>query len=42
MEISFVGQNLCNDHHLEFVDGFSGLVSTEVRRSWYGMVTWKF
>jgi outer membrane receptor for monomeric catechols len=42
MEVSFVGQNLCNSHHLEFIDAFSGIVSTEVRRSWYGMLTWKF
>jgi iron complex outermembrane receptor protein len=42
MDISFVGQNLCNEHHLEFIDGFSGIVSTEVRRSWYAVVTWRF
>jgi iron complex outermembrane recepter protein len=42
LDVSFVGQNLCNEHHLEFMDGFSGLVSTEVRRSWYGMLTWRF
>lgn len=42
MEISFVGQNLCNEHHLEFVDGLTNLVATQVRRSWYGMLTWSF
>lgn len=42
LEVSFVGQNLCNNHHLEFVDAFSGIVSTDVRRSWYGMLTWKY
>lgn len=42
LEVSFVGQNLLDSHHLEFIDGFSGLVATEVRRSWYGMLTWSF
>jgi iron complex outermembrane receptor protein len=42
LEISFVAQNLLNDHHLEFIDAFGGLVGTEVQRSWYGMATWRF
>jgi iron complex outermembrane receptor protein len=42
LEISFVGQNLCNEHHLEFVDTVAGLVPTQERRSWYGMLTWKY
>jgi len=37
-----VGQNLINSHHLEFIDTLGGLASTEVRRSWYGMLTWRF
>ncbi len=42
LEISFVGQNLLDSHHPEFIDGFAGLVATEVRRSWYGMLTWSY
>jgi iron complex outermembrane receptor protein len=41
MDVSIVGQNLCNSHHLEF-SSFNFPVATEVRRSWYGMLTWKF
>jgi iron complex outermembrane receptor protein len=41
MDVSIVGQNLCNTHHLEFVYA-DFPVATEVRRSWYGMLTWKF
>jgi iron complex outermembrane receptor protein len=42
LEFSVVGQNLLNSHHLEFRDVESGTVSTQMRRSWYGMVTWSF
>jgi iron complex outermembrane recepter protein len=42
LEFSFVGQNLLNGHHAEWGDTIGGLVSTEVKRSWYGMVTWSF
>jgi len=39
--LSLVGHNLCNNHHLEF-SAFGSPIATEVRRSWYGMLTWKF
>jgi iron complex outermembrane receptor protein len=42
LELSFVGQNLMNGHHLEFRDVQSGIIATEVRRSWYGMLTWTY
>jgi iron complex outermembrane receptor protein len=42
MEVSFVGQNLLDGHHLEFIDTLGGLISTEVKRSWYGMLTCRF
>ena len=42
LEFSFVGQNLLDGHHLEFSDAITGLPPTEVRRSWYGMITWTF
>src|SRR5690606_5598106 len=42
LELSFVGQNLLQGHHLEFRDTSAGTISTEVRRSWYGMVTWSY
>ena len=42
LEFSFVGQNLLNSHHLEFVDAIAGRASTQVPRGWYGMITWSF
>jgi iron complex outermembrane receptor protein len=42
LEVSFVGQNLLDGHHPEFVDAIGLLESTQVKRSWYGMVTWQF
>ncbi|MBN1591274.1 MAG: TonB-dependent receptor [Pirellulales bacterium] len=39
LEFSVVGQNLLDNHHLEFID-FSG--ATEVPSGAYGMVTWKY
>lgn len=42
LEVSFVGQNLMNSHHLEFIDTVSPMVATQVGRSWYGMLTWRF
>ena len=42
LEFSFVGQNLLNNHHLEFVDLGSGLLSTQVRRGGYAMVSWTY
>jgi iron complex outermembrane receptor protein len=42
LEVSFVGQNLLDGHHLEFVDAFGGSIPTQVNRSWYGMISWSF
>jgi iron complex outermembrane recepter protein len=41
-EAAVVGQNLLAPHHLEFVDNAAGLVSTQVPRSVYGSMTWKW
>ena len=40
MEISLIGQNLLNPHHLEYTDFELGLQETQVRRGVYGMMTW--
>ena len=42
MELSFVGRNLLDSHHLEFVDVISMVPPSEVRRGWYGMITWTY
>jgi iron complex outermembrane receptor protein len=42
LEFSFVGQNLLDGHHLEFIDAISQLAPTEVQRSWYAMVSWTY
>jgi iron complex outermembrane recepter protein len=42
LEFSFVGQNLLDSHHLEFVDVLSEIPPSEVRRGWYGMITWTY
>jgi iron complex outermembrane recepter protein len=42
MEFSLVGQNLLQPHHLEYQDWQMGLHSTEVRRGYYGMLTWTY
>jgi outer membrane receptor for monomeric catechols len=39
---SLVGQNLLKDHHLEFEDVNGALQSSQIRRSGYVKVTWKF
>jgi iron complex outermembrane receptor protein len=39
---SFVGQNLLQDHHLEFEDVNGALQSSQIRRSAYAKVTWRF
>lgn len=39
VEVSFVGQNLINSHHLEFGDP-AYLVASQVPRGFYGMLTW--
>jgi len=39
---SLVGQNLLQDHHLEFEDVDGALQSSQIRRSAYAKVTWRF
>jgi outer membrane receptor for monomeric catechols len=39
---SLVGQNLLKDHHLEFEDVDGALQSSQIRRSGYAKVTWRF
>jgi iron complex outermembrane recepter protein len=41
MEFSFVGRNLLDSHHPEFIDSLY-IAPTEVRRNWYAMVTWVY
>jgi iron complex outermembrane receptor protein len=41
LELSLTGQNLLDDHHLEFV-GENLLTRTEVERSVYGQIRWDF
>lgn len=42
LEVSFVGQNLLDESHPEFVTSVIESQSTEVERSFYGKVTWRF
>jgi iron complex outermembrane receptor protein len=42
LELSFVGQDLLNSRHLEFVPEFINTTPTEVRRSFSGRIAWKF
>ncbi len=42
LELALVGQNLLEDQHPEFEPEFLGTVATEVQRSVYAKVTWKF
>ncbi len=42
VEISFVGQNLLDPHHPEFTSPNTGILSSEVPRSFYGKLTWKY
>jgi len=39
LELAVVGQNLLDDHHIEFIDSFG---STEVPSGVYGMITWRY
>jgi iron complex outermembrane receptor protein len=39
---SLVGQNLLQDHHLEFEDVNGALQSSQIRRSAYAKITWRF
>ncbi len=40
--LSAVGQNLLKDHHLEFNDAFQEVNSSQVKRSAYAKLTWRF
>ena len=40
--ISVVGQNLLQDHHVEFQDVFGSMQSSQVKRSAYAKLTWQF
>jgi len=42
LELSLVGQNLLHDHHPEFDRSFVNNPRTEVERSVYGRITWRF
>src|SRR5690242_7644438 len=42
LELSFVGQDLLNSRHLEFVPEFINTTPTEVRRSFRGKIAWHF
>ena len=41
-QLSIVGQNLLSDHHLEFNPAIAIVNSSEIKRSAYAKVTWKF
>jgi iron complex outermembrane recepter protein len=40
--LSLVGQNLAQDHHLEFIDAIGSVRSALIKRSAYIKFTWKF
>jgi outer membrane receptor protein involved in Fe transport len=40
--LSAVGQNLLKDHHLEFNDTFQEVSSSQVKRSAYAKLAWRF
>ena len=42
LEFAIVGQNLLDDRHPEFAPTFIGTQQTEVERSVYGTVVWRF
>ena len=42
MEISFVGQNLLHNDHVEYESNLFGPPRTAIERAFYGMVTWRF
>jgi iron complex outermembrane receptor protein len=42
VEIGIVGQNLLTPRHLEFVDTTARVLHTEVERSIFGKITWRF
>jgi len=42
LELSLVGQNLLHDHHREFNRTFVDNPPTEIERSFFGKITWRF
>ncbi len=42
LDLSVVGQNLLDNRHAEFGGQFQRIYSTEVKRSVYGKITWRF
>jgi iron complex outermembrane receptor protein len=42
LSLSLVGQNLAQDHHIEFIDSVGATRSTEIKRGAYGKVAWTF
>jgi len=42
MELSVTGQNLSQPRHLEFTSANQGILATQVKRSFYGKMTWRY
>jgi len=42
LELSLVGQNLLSSHHAEFIPEYVNTRPSEIVRSLYGKITWKF
>jgi iron complex outermembrane recepter protein len=42
IEFSVVGQNLATPRHIEFIDNSGFFIATEVERSVFGKITWRF
>ena len=42
LELSLAGQNLLHDHHPEFNRSFVNNPRTEIERSFFGKITWRF
>ena len=42
LELSLVGQNLLRDHHLESNDMLTSVNPTQIKRSAYAKITWRF
>ncbi|MDY6844037.1 MAG: TonB-dependent receptor [Thermodesulfobacteriota bacterium] len=42
IELSIVGQNLFDSHHPEFIQELYTTIVTEIERSVYGKITWRF
>lgn len=42
LEISIVGRNLLDSAHQEFVPAFVDTLPSQVERSVYGKITWRF